>query len=332
MKRFNNLYEKIYSMDNLLLAHQKAKRGKGWYKEIQIVDQNLDYYLTLLQKMLINQTYKTSKYQIFEKQDNKKTRLIYKLPYFPDRICHWAVLLIIEPYLIRAMTADTYSAIPNRGIHQLKQKIETAIRRSPQETQYTLKFDIKKYYPSINHEILEEKYHRIFKDKKLLWLLNEIIDSTKGTTGIPIGNYLSQYSGNLYLSQFDHWIKEDKRIKYYYRYMDDIVILHSNKEYLHTLKKEIELYLLAKLDLKIKSNWQIFPTDMRGIDFVGYRIFKDFSLLRKSITINFKNKCRFFKKHHVPFTIYHKTLASYYGWLIYCDSYRLRTKYMEGFQ
>lgn len=103
MKRYGNLYEQIYSMDNLKKAHQNAKKGKGWYKEIQNVDEHIEDYLNQLQKMLKNHTYCTSHYERFIKCENGKDREIFKLPYFPDRICQWAILQVIEPYIIKSL-------------------------------------------------------------------------------------------------------------------------------------------------------------------------------------------------------------------------------------
>ena len=207
------------------------------------------------------------------------------------------------------------------------------IDKDPAGCQYCLKLDMKKYYPSINHEILKQKYARLIKDKDLLWLINEIIDSTEGDTGVPIGNYLSQYSGNLYLSSFDHWVREVKGFKHYYRYMDDIVILSDSKLKLHKLLNEIRVYLRDKLKLTIKDNWQIFPTFERGLDFLGYRFFKGYKLLRKYTRNNLKNRMT---------AILHKvenggqlnysewcSINSYNGWLKHCNSFNLRKKYVQ---
>lgn len=333
MKRYGNLYEKICSIDNLKLAHKNAQKGKGWYQEVKMVNSNPDYYLGVLQDMLINKTYKTSEYETFMKNDTGKVRKIYKLPYFPDRICQWAILQVIEPILLKNFIADTYSAIPGRGIHKALERIDKAVQNDVVGTQYCLKLDAKKYYPSINHDILKNKYRRLFKDKDLIWLLDEIIDSTPGDTGIPIGNYISQYSGNFYFSEFDHWIKETKHIKYYFRYMDDIVILGKSKEELHQLRKEIDVYFKIKLKLKIKENWQVFPTFVRGIDFVGYRTFLNYKLLRKTTCKNFKVKMNKIKKkiRNGKQMNYSEwcSIHSYQGWLIHCDSYRLNQKYIK---
>jgi len=336
MRRYGNLYSKIYDMDNLILAHSNAKKGKGWYQEVKMVESNPEYYLGLLQDMLINKTYKTSEYETFIKNDSGKEREIFKLPYFPDRICQWAIMQVIEPILLKNFTSDTYSAIPGKGTHLCLNKMNYALQHDIPESQYCLKLDAKKFYPSIDHDILKSKYRRLFKDKDVLWLLDEIIDSTPGEVGIPIGNYLSQYSGNFYFSEFDHWIKEVKGIKYYFRYMDDIVILGSNKGKLHELKKEIDDYFRIRLKLKIKENWQVFPTYIRGIDFVGYRCFLNYKLLRKSTCKNFKRKMTTIHKKMMEGRELNYSewcsINSYKGWLMHCNSYRLKQKYIEPIQ
>lgn len=330
MKRIGNLYEKIYNMDNLLLAHKNARKGKGWYEEVKMVDENTEYYLKKLQKMLINKTYKTSEYEIFIKVDGEKEREIFKLPYFPDRICQWAILQVIEPFLLKNLTSNTYSAIPNRGIHLALSDVRKSLK-DEHNTKYCLKIDVKKYYPNINQQIMISKFKKMFKDKNLLWLLEEIITSTEN--GIPIGNYLSQWCGNLYLSDFDHWIKETMKIKHYFRYMDDCVFLASTKEELHDLKNKIEEYLDSKLDLKLKGNWQVFPVDSRGIDFVGYRSFRNYTLLRKSTYKNIRRKSNHIKrklKNKQKLT-YNEWCAmnSYKGWLKYANCYNLEREYIH---
>ena len=177
MKRYGNLYEQIYSMDNLRKAHKNARKGKGWYEEVKEVDANIEVYLKQLQEMLINHTYHTSNYEKFIKKENGKEREIFKLPYFPDRICQWAILQVIEPYLMRHMTKNTYSALPKRGIHKALHDVQEAMWKDVPNCQHCLKLDVRHYYPSINHDILKAKFRRLFKDAELLWLLDEIIDS-----------------------------------------------------------------------------------------------------------------------------------------------------------
>ena len=350
MKRYDHLYEKIYDLENLRKAHQHAKKGKGWYREVQEIDKDPDKYLKQIQEMLINHTYKTSDYEVFYKQDGKKLRKIYKLPYFPDRICQWAILQVIEPCIINNLTADTYSAIPNRGIHKGLTKLQTAMWNDPEECKYCLKLDARHYYQSINHDLLKEKYSRMFNDNELLWLLNEIIDSIETAeiedlsaiylleedidpeTGIPIGNYLSQYSGNYYFSSFDHWIKEQKHVKYYFRYMDDIVIFGKTKEELIALKKEIDIYFRNELKLNIKGNWQVFPSYIRGVDFLGYRTFYKYTLLRKSTCLEMEKKMTAIRNKVEAGNMMNYSewcsINSYKDWLKYADTFRLYQKYV----
>lgn len=334
MKRFGNLFEKICDIDNLKLAHRKARKNKSFYTEVKMVNSNEDYYLGLIRDSLVKNTYKTSEYEKFIKIDQNKESEIYKLPYYPDRIVQWAILQIIEPILKNKMINDTYSAIPNKGLHYGLKRVKKALK-DINNTKYCLKFDIKKYYPSINHKLLKNKYAKIFKDYKLLYLIYEIIDSVEMSenTGIPIGNYLSQWSANIFLCDFDHWLKEVKKQKYVFRYMDDIVILGATKEELHELLKDIVEYFKS-IKLTIKSNYQVFPIDDRGIDFLGYRVFRNFVLLRKSICKRFKRKMSLMclklnnreklNKNDIC------SIRSYEGWLKWCDSSRLIAKYMEG--
>lgn len=365
-----DLFNSICSMDNLYRAYQNAKSGKGWYKEVKQIEKRPFYYLAGLQYMLKNHLFKTSEYEIFILNEGKKKRDVYKLPFFPDRIAQWAILQVIEPFLLANMTADTYSAIPGKGIQPIvddlrghyKTKIIDGKKKSvwvpsilltdEENTRYCYKIDLHHYYQSINHEVLKQKFRKVFKDPELLWLLDEITDSINTATeedlielslsgeievdpntGIPIGNYMSQYSGNFYLSSFDHWVKEELHAKHNYRYMDDVVIFSSSKEELHEIHKKVTAYLKDYLHLNIKGNYQIFPTKVRGVDFVGYRFFGEYTLLRKSTAINFKRKmraCRKKMENNIPPTYSEWcSFNSYKGWLGNCDSYRLSKKYIE---
>lgn len=365
-----DLFNSICSMDNLYRAYQNAKSGKGWYKEVKQIEKRPFYYLAGLQYMLKNHLFKTSEYEIFILNEGKKKRDVYKLPFFPDRIAQWAILQVIEPFLVADMTADTYSAIPGKGIQPIvndlrgyyktkrvdgKKKsvwVPSILLSDEENTRYCYKIDLHHYYQSINHEVLKQKFRKVFKDPELLWLLDEIADSINTATeedlielslsgeievdpntGIPIGNYMSQYSGNFYLSSFDHWVKEELHVKHYYRYMDDVVIFASSKEELHEIHRKVTAYTRDYLHLNIKGNYQIFPTKVRGVDFVGYRFFGEYTLLRKSTAINFKRKmraCRKKMENNIPPTYSEWcSFNSYKGWLGNCDSYRLFKKYME---
>lgn len=332
MKRIGNLYEKICDIENLRLAHKQARRGKSFYTEVKLIDENEDEYLYRLQDMLIHKTYHTSKYEVFEKKEGKKIRKIYKLPYFPDRICQWAIIQVIEPYLMRTLTDDTYSALPGRGVERARRKMVRALKTDPENTVWCLKIDISKYYPNVNIEKLKLKYRRLFKDNDLLWLLDEILDSNPDT-GVPIGNYISQYSGNIYLSDFDHRVKEVYHIKHYFRYMDDMVFLSSSKEELQNLIKEITKYLADEYDLKVKDSWSLFRVEDRGIDFVGYVFRHDSIRLRKSIAYSIKktsSKIRWRVNNDMELNRHlYFSFNSLKGWLKHSHSGWLKIRYFD---
>ena len=300
-------------MDNIALAHKKAKRGKSNYREVRMIDANPDKYFALIHSMLKDRTFRNSKYEKMIRKESGKVREIYKLPYFPDRIIHHCIMNIIEDIWVRSLIKDTWASIKNRGIHQGVKTIRKALQ-DKENTKYCLKMDIKKFYPSCNNEITKQIIRKKIKDVKLLWLMDEIIDSTKG---LPIGNYLSQYLGNIYLSDYDHFVK--KQQQYYFRYCDDMVILARTKEELHQLYRDSKIFLKEKLDLTIKGDWQVFPLDVRGLDFLGYRFFHDYTLIRKSIVNTFKRK---FRKG-----ITQESLASYGGWFKWGNTHHLTSKY-----
>lgn len=327
MKRYGNLYDKIISLDNLRLADEKARKGKLQSYGVRRHDENREQNLIDLHEQLKAGTFKTSQYDVFTIHEPKE-REIYRLPYYPDRIVHHAAMNILEPIWCSIFTADTYSCIKGKGIHAAARKLKQYLREDPAGTRYCLKIDIRKYYPSIDHDILKQIIRRKIKDRRLLALLDEIIDSAEG---VPIGNYLSQYFANLYLAYFDHWIKEEKRTRYYFRYADDIVILSDNKQHLHGLLREIREYM-DTLKLEVKNNYQIFPVADRGIDFVGYVFYHTHTLLRKSIKKRFCRKIAAIRKREsrlqkeITPEEFKQEICPWWGWAKHCDSKHLISK------
>lgn len=323
MKRIGNLFEKICSIENLQLADEKARKGKLRTYGVIEHDKNREANILKLREALLNGTFHTSKYDVFTIYEPKE-REIYRLPYFPDRILHHAIMNVLEPIWVSTFTADTYSCIKNRGIHAAAKKVKQALREDPKGTTFCLKLDIRKFYPSINHDVLKSVLRRKLKDNRLLCLLDEIIDSADG---VPIGNYLSQYFANLYLTYFDHWIKEKKRVKYYFRYADDIVMLASDKSYLHSLLDEIKAYM-GDLKLEVKGNWQVFPVAARGIDFVGYVFFHTHTKMRKGIKKTFCRRLAKINKRKRPLSEkdFKQAICPWWGWAKSCDSKHLIKK------
>lgn len=316
MKRISNIWQDIISPDNLELAAEKASKGKKKQYGYIVFNKDREANLVKLHESLINKTFRTSEYKTMKVYEPKE-RLVYRLPFFPDRIVHHAIMNHLETMFVKVFTADTYSCIKERGIHAASFALRRALKDQEQTT-HCLKFDIRKFYPSVDHETLKQLLRRKIKDKDLLWLLDEIIDSAPG---VPIGNYLSQYFANFYLTYFDHHVKENMKVKHYFRYADDCVILGNDKDQLHKALSEMREYLGSRLKLDIKHNYQVFPVQARGIDFVGYVHFHRYTLLRKSIKKRF---AVMLSKNRNP-----DSINSYFGWAKHCNSKNLLKKLLH---
>ena len=347
MKRFNNLYESVISIENLQLADEKARRGKLRSYGVRHHDKNRESNIQALHEALKNKTFRTSPYTIFTVYEPKE-RIIYRLPYYPDRIVHHAVMNVLEPIWRNVFTSNTYSCIKDRGIEGCARQVDRIIRRHQKEDLYCLKIDIKKYYPSIDHSVMKTIIRRKIKDPDLLWLLDEIIDSAEG---LPIGNYISQYLANLYLAYFMHWVNEDlpyivqskmdldcKTYLQATEYADDIVFFATDKKTLHQVFTEIRLYIEGQLNLRIKGNWQIFliaqnRADKKGraLDYVGYRFYKKQKLLRKRIKKNLcKKVSRLGKRKRQPTAQEMKReIAPWLGWCQHSNSRNLLRKILK---
>lgn len=304
MKRKGNLFNSIVTIENLEKADIIGRKHKRKSKDVVEFDKQIDFHLRILYDQLISGNYTTSNYKEFTIYEPKE-RHISKLPYI-DRIVHHLLIGGTEQIFLNSFITQTYSCIKGRGIHKCLMDFNKVLKQG----MYCLKIDIKKFYPSVDNEILKCQLRRKFKDEKLLNLFYNIIDSK---TGLPLGNYTSQIFGNFYLSSFDHWLKQDKKIENYFRYCDDSIILHYDKNYLQTLRREIQEYLGINLKLEL-SNYRIFPVEL-GIDFLGYVSFPDHRLIRKSIKKAFK---RMLAKYPNKYSI-----ASYLGWLKHCNSIHL---------
>jgi retron-type reverse transcriptase len=315
------------------LADVKAREKKQHSYGVKIHDKNREENILRLHEQLKNHTFVNSPYTTFTIHEPKE-RIIYRLPYYPDRILHHAVMNVLEPIWVSIFTRDTYSCIKKRGIHGAMRGVKRAMKDA-EETRYCLKIDIRKFYPSIDHEVLKQIVRRKIKCKETLQLIDLIIDSADG---VPIGNYLSQYFANLTLAYFDHYIKETKHVKHYFRYADDMVFFSPNKEDLHTLLVDIKAYL-SRLKLTLKGNEQIFPiaenrSDQhgRGLDFLGFVFYHKQTLIRKRIKQNFCRKAaQLNKRKEISDEAYKQALCSWFGWAKYSNSkHLLQTTLKKG--
>lgn len=317
MKRIGYLYDKIISIENLYNAEKKTRRGKKLRKDVKQFNNNLHDNIFQLHWQLKNTCYHTGKYYHFTIYE-PKARSISKLPY-RDRIVHHAIINVLEPIFVKSFISHTYSCIKKRGIHKGLKDLRKALK-DIEGTKYCLKVDIKKFYPSVDNDLLKILLRRKFKDERLLNLLDNIIDSIQG---LPLGSYTSQFFANFYLNSFNKWLLEKKKVKYLFIYCDDIVILNSNKEFLHSLRREIQEFLRQELKLEL-SNYQVFPIEKRGIDFLGYIFYHTHIIIRPSI------KDRWIMMLKTNWN--KKSIASYNGWFLAANCINLQNKYLRNVQ
>ena len=330
MKRVNNLYEKIIDLNNIENAIIYASKRKRKRKNVKDALDNMSTSVFKIYSLLKNKTYKPNPYIKMTIKDgaSKKEREIFKPCFYPDQCIHWVLMLQLEKILFKKMYYWNCASIKGRGLSHGKKYVEKILRKDKKNTKYCLKLDIKKFYPSISKDILKEKFSRIIKDKDTLWLINTIIDSSE--SGVPIGNYTSQWFANLYLSDLDRYIKEKLKVKYYVRYMDDMVLFGNNKKKLHKVKIAIDEFL-EKEGLVIKENWQLFKTDSRPIDFLGYRFYRAHTTLRPTNFLRIKRRVKKISKKEELKYRDAAAVLSYYGWLSHCNSFTYRKKYIYPF-
>ena len=314
------MYDKICDRENLLKAYRSARKGKGWQRKIQRVDKNLDKYIDTLQQQLLDGTYKTSRYRtktIYE----PKERLIYILPFYPDRIVHHAIMNVLEPIWDNLMYYHSYACRKGKGMH----KGSKVCMEYTRKYKYVLKCDVSKFYPNVNHSILKEIIRNKIKDVRLLKLLDEIIDSAEGETNVPIGNYLSQWFGNLYLNELDSYIKQELNVVAYIRYCDDFVLFSNDKNELKEWSRLIASFLHDRLKLKLSKN-NIFPV-WQGIDFLGYRHFPRKILVRKRTAKrtkrHIKETMHLLRSGRITKTQALSKVDSARGWLKHAQTYNL---------
>lgn len=275
MKRTGNLFYKIGLLDNLYLAFYKAKKGKQAKQEVIVYTKNLDKNLLVLQQQIISNTIEVGQYHFFKIYDPKERQICAAS--FKERVLHHAIMNICHPVFEKLQIFDSYATRKNKGTYKA---LERAVYFNV-SNKYYLKLDVRKYFDSIDHNMLYKLLQRKFKEPQLLSLFKQIIDSyqTNQGKGLPIGNLTSQYFANYYLSFIDRYIQQNLKISAYVRYMDDMVLWSNNKEELILANKKISVFLKEKLALSLKIN--TLNTNTHGLSFLGYRIYRQEMRLTK---------------------------------------------------
>jgi hypothetical protein len=307
----------------------KASLGKRGRKHVKEILDNMDYFAIEVQKMLVDKTYTPSPYTIKKIYDgaHKKERVISKPRFYPDQIIHWALMLVLEPVMMRGMYKYTCGSVPGRGTTYGQKELRKELDTDYKGTKYCLKMDISKFYPSIDQVLLKKMFRRVIKDRDCLWLVDAIIESSE--SGLPIGNYTSQWFSNFFLQDLDHFIKEILSVKHYIRYVDDLVILSGNKKELHQARKKIKNYLNGQ-NLKLKPDWQVFLISKRFIDFLGLKFYREKITLRKANSLRIRRRMAKISKKKILNYLDACAVVSYWGWIKRSDSYNFYLKYFRS--
>lgn len=336
MKRYGNLYNHICDPDNIRLAIKQAAKDHARDPAVIRMKENPDKYISVIHIMLINQSFVQSEYRTKTIYEHGKKRILNYTRTFPDRVIQHSLLQICGPILTSTYIEDTYASISGKGLHKANRKLKFWLDDDAIGTRYCLKIDVHHFFPSIDRDILYHMICRKIKDSRALDLFHQFIFDAPGT-GIPIGNYLSQYLSNYYLSGFDHYCKERLHVKYYMRYMDDVIVLSNSKIVLRSVLHLMSAYL-SKLHLEIKSNWQIFPVDARGIDFLGFVFYHNHIAIRKRVKLSYIRSVNSMiascKRHNGITNKQFASHNSYLGMLKWCDAKHLSYNYehrLEGY-
>ena len=304
MKRYGNLWHGMISFEALLQAAQQARRGKRCRPAVAAFEFHLERELWRLHAEMTAKTYRPGTYRSFFIHEPKK-RQISAAPY-RDRVVHHALVSVLEPIFEPTFIADSYACRKGKGTHAAVHRCQHFSR----QFRYVLKADIRKFFPSVDHQILKSLLARKIKDPDVLWLVGEIIDgsnpqevvqhcfpndtlftSLERRRGIPIGNQTSQFFANVYLDPLDHFIKDRLSIKGYVRYVDDFLVFSDDKKFLAEVREQIRCFLVS-LRLRLHPNKNVISPVTNGIRFLGFRVFPTHRLLPKDNVRRFRRRIK----------------------------------------
>ncbi len=318
MKSYNNLINYALTDECMDIALRKATEKKTKRPEVKKIIQNREQEKKKLREKICNRQLELYVHKARRINDgvSKKERVILE-PFFtpgkPEQWLHHIVIEAMMPILTKGMYDFTFGSIPNRGLAYGKKYVEKFIQKHPKDIKYALEIDIRHFYQNINPDLLKERFSKVIRDKDFLELVFYILDSNTGqfpdgeiiTGGLPIGFYTSQWFANYYLQPFDHFVKEELKIPFYARNMDDMLFFHRNKKELRKAFEQMKEYLTG-LDLKIKGNYQIYRFDYiskkdgkrkgRPVDFLGYKFYRDKTTLRSKNFLAATRKARKIKR------------------------------------
>jgi len=346
MKTYTNLYEQIISEENIILAFQKARKGKSQKYYVQEFSKNLIENLSVLRMELLLFSYTPKKLETFIIRD-PKTRKICKSD-FRDRIVHHAICNILEPIFDPRFIFDSYANRKGKGSLAALERLEIFKRKvsrngkqkgwftENQVKGYCLKADIKHYFEEVNHDILLKILQKRIRCNQTIALIEKILSNyNEGSKGMPLGNLTSQFFANVYLNELDIYVKHTLKVKYYIRYVDDFVILHPSKRQLSIWKESINNFLQKNLAIELHQDKTRIISLTKPIPFVGFRVFYYYTLLkkqnRKNITRSIEKFHRLFIQQKIDYDKIYEKMQGSIAYMEHANSYNLRMKLVISF-
>lgn len=346
MKRYGNLWNQVTSFENLLLASRKAQRSKRFRDNVLAFNHALEDNLLQLQQELRSHSYQPGRYRTFEIFD-PKPRIISAAPY-RDRVVHHALCNIIVPPIERTFIYDSYANRTGFGTHRALRRFTQFCRSS----RYVLQCDLRKYFPTIDHEILKAQLRRKIKCKSTLWLIDLIIDNSNPQNspvvyfpgddlltpctrrrGLPIGNLTSQFFANVYLNSFDHFVKEQLKARKYLRYVDDFALFSDDRAFLIEAQAEIETQL-ATLRLSLHPIKTQLTETRFGANFVGFRVLNERIRVRSDNLRRARHRIKHllirYRQNRISKTDVLNSLTSWKAHLDHGDTWQLQQAIFSG--
>ncbi|KKS96622.1 MAG: hypothetical protein A2Y20_02685 [Firmicutes bacterium GWF2_51_9] len=323
--KFTHSFENIISLENLLAAWREFLRGKSKRKDMEQFYLKLIHNLFCLHDELSNKTYKHGEYAAFHIFD-PKPRHIHKAS-VRDRLLHHAIYRVLYPFFDKVFIADSYSCQIGKGTHRALNRFKEfgyKVGKNNTKTCWVLKCDIRKFFTNIDHKILMTILQQYIPDTGILWLLRQIINSFSSTrpgVGLPLGNLTSQLFVNIYMNEFDQFVKHKLKARYYLRYADDFMIFSDDRVWLEKQILPIQKFLRNELKLDLHPDKLFIKTLASSVDFLGWVHFSDHRVLRTA------TKRRMLKR--IKENSKQETLSSYLGLIKHGNTHKLRNKILS---
>ncbi len=338
MHRRRDLWQELCSYDNLFLAFKKARKHKTTIDYVIAFERNLQNNLLLLRSELLLHSYQPRQLINFIIKD-PKTRKISKSD-FRDRVVHHALCNIIEPMFEKVFIYDSYANRIGKGTLKAIERFDEfkrIVSKNNTVSCYVLKADIKKYFENVDHEILLSTIKKKIVDKKVVWLIKKILaNPSSQNKGMPLGNLTSQFFANVYLNELDQYVKHRLKAKYYIRYVDDFVVLESDKRKLELYKKQIDEFLKSQLILQLHKDKSKILKLGETICFLGVRVFYYHKLLKKSNLRKMRNTLQILREQYNNREINYDALYDFLeGWIAYAknaNTYKVRKNILADFE